>query len=141
MIDRKELMDILQITKPTWIKHEVEGGFENKAEYTDSEALEIIKYFRYASKVKTKSSTDYNMSRLAKLCCVQDRTIKNYWAKGLIPTPDKTIGLRRYWTYDTAMSIKASTKFGMTPHQKAKLQGFYHVSDTAKMLGMPRISL
>lgn len=136
MVSRKEVMGICQVSRNTWMKHEFEGHFKNQANYTFEEAYQVIKYFRYAG-TKRRSSTDYSRGKLATLCGVSCHTIDRYLRQGLIPAQDKRFGTRQVWSYDLAQAIALNTKFGMGISEKAKTQGYFSITETARMIDIP----
>lgn len=54
-VKREEIIDICQITRTRWMLHEAKGKLPlpNKEEYSDAEAIELIKYWRYTKQVRT----------------------------------------------------------------------------------------
>ena len=134
---REEIIDICQISKARWIIHEAQGKLPlpNKEEYSDTEALTLIKYWRYCKHPK-KWSTDMSKRDLAKFLGIHLSTLNHQIDKGNIPQPNKHVGLRHFYTHEAANRIKQTYIKNERPWTRAKEEGYFTPTETARLLGI-----
>lgn len=133
---REEILDICQISRAAWISHEAQGKLPvpNKEEYSDSEALELIKYWRYAKVIRPWSS-DFSKRELAKFLDIHLSTLNHQINLGNIPQPDKRFGMRRVYSHELANRIKATFDKWEYPWTRARKVGLFTLKEASEKIG------